>query len=144
MLPASETRVARRLVDLINRLRPLVCGLLACKRPTLPAVPALVLDDLPRLVLPILAPVLGHHRLAQRTVVAHEAHLKDVSQADKCSVIAVDVYPLCAPGLIRAVARGVRAEGHDLEKIERHAIVARHRQDRAAIALEGRYAGFVK
>jgi hypothetical protein len=100
------------------------------------AAPTAILDDRCGLVLPVLPPVFRHNRLADGAVFLDDAHLENVNEADELAVVDIDVNFLRAPRLIRRRRSIERRIGSDLKEIERHAIFARHRQDRAAVALE--------
>ncbi len=91
MFPTPDAGVARRFIDLINRLQPRAFGIGGGELATLPTIATAILDDVRRLVLPVLAPMFGHHGLADRAVLLHDAHLEDVHQADVLAVVAIDV-----------------------------------------------------
>src|SRR6185295_4461501 len=99
-----------------------------------------IFDELVRLIAPVLPPVFGHHGLAQRAVFLHDAHGENVGEADEATLVAIYINALRAPGLVGPLALGVRVERRDFEKIERHPIAARHRENGAAIAFEAREA----
>ncbi len=80
--------------------------------------------------------MLGDDRVADRTVGLHDSHVEDVNQTDGFAAVGVDIDPFGAPGLVGLVARGLSREGLDLEEVEGDAVVARHGENRAAIALE--------
>jgi hypothetical protein len=80
--------------------------------------------------------VLRHHRLADRAVGLHDAHLEDVHETDGSPRVGVDINLLRAPRLVRRLRLVIPTERRHFQEIERDAIGAGHRKNRAAIALE--------
>ncbi len=133
-----DAGIARRFIHLIHGLRPSAGSFSARHLTPLPLIVALVLNYLCRLVLPVLPPVLGHHRFADRTVLLDDSHIEDVYEADEGALVLVDVHTFGAPGLVRTVAFGAGLEGFDLQKIERHPVAAGHRKNSPPVALKRR------
>src|SRR5262249_5698006 len=119
--PAAVRLVARRVVDLRDRLRPRAArrrGRQPLLRPRL--VPA-VCEELAVLVAPVLAPVLGDERALDRAVGVSQEHHEEVLELDASRLVADDVDVLRAPRLVGAVWGETRPEADDLQEVEARA-----------------------
>src|SRR5690606_1035886 len=125
-------------VDLIHLLQPCTFRIGGRDLSTRPTIAPSMLDDVIGLVTPVLAPMLGDDRFAERSVLLQDSHLEDVHETDLLSGVEIDVDLLRAPALIRRRSRIFISERRDLQEVERDAIRARHRENGAAIALEPR------
>jgi hypothetical protein len=79
--------------------------------------------------------VAHHHGLAHLAVGEHDAHGEDVLEGDEVGTVLGDEDVLGAPALVGRIHFQRRIEAHHLEEVERDAVAARHREDRAAVAL---------
>jgi hypothetical protein len=75
------------------------------------------------------------HRLADLPSIQEHAHDQDVLQRDELRPVLGDENDFGGPALVRRVGLERRAEAHHLQEIEAHSVRARHREDRAPVAL---------
>ena len=144
MFPAPDALVARRVVDLEHCLRPRAADVTGREPRRRPRIAALVLEQRAIFVAPILTPVLHHHRPGDRAVrVAHEHH-QQMLQTHEPRFVAHHVDDLGPPRLIRTIGHEPRPKPRHLQEVEAGAERARHRQDRAPVALEGGEAGLLE
>jgi hypothetical protein len=79
----ASAGLAWRFIDLLDGLRPRAAAFVPPEQVLVPAFSPLKLQQLLRLVAPVLAPVLGDRGFAHAAVLLLDAHLKQIYQADE-------------------------------------------------------------
>ena len=139
VFPAAVGFIARRVIDLIDRLRPATLDHIAGQFSVLPGVVADIFQYCGFFILPVLAPVFHHHR--PRKALVLEVHDHNVLQADKVAPVFHHIDIFGAPGLVgRMRAETGRVAGH-FDEVEAGAVRPGHGQDGAPVSFKVADAG---